>query len=191
MSRLEVAERNVADFYAYEAQSGKSDRSSHMAHLTILALGEREADPAGGDVCAEPDGWGAWPEVFGFLGDFGYAGLGMVPLDVDPCGEFFYGIFGDLAVNLGKVCARVTEFWVEQFFDERSVVRKEQGSFAVVVEAPGCVDASWKAELVKRLVPCFWRELAEYTERLVEKNDRRHRAKYSMKAQDVARAFLC
>jgi hypothetical protein len=61
LSRLEPLKGNVAYFYANEAQSGEADRCGHVADLAVLALGECQADPTGGDVGAEPDGRGARP----------------------------------------------------------------------------------------------------------------------------------
>ena len=92
----------------------------------------------------------------------------MVALDVDSCGEFFYSFFGDLTVNLSKVCARVPKFGVEQFFDKRPVVREEQSPFAIVVEAACSVDPGREAEFIERLVARFGRELAQYAKGLVE-----------------------
>ena len=189
MPGLEAFKGNVADFRAYEAQSGEADRCRHVTHLTVLALGKREADPTGGDVGTEPYGRGARPQIFGLCRHFGDAGLGAVTFDFYTGGEFFYGFFGNLPLDLSEICARVAKFGVEQFFDERPVVCEEQGSFAVVVEAACGIDSGGEAEFVESLVACFWCKLAKYAKGLVEEND--HQVKYRMKPGNSARAFRC
>lgn len=83
----------------------------------------------------------------------------------------------------------MAKFGIEQFFDERPVVREEQGSFAVVVEAACGIDSGGDAEFVKGLVARFGRELAQYAKGLVKEND--HQVKYRMKPGISARAFRC
>ena len=53
-----------------------------MAYLAVFAFDECKAYPAGGNVGAETHWRGAGPNPVWFFGDFCFAGLGMVTLDV-------------------------------------------------------------------------------------------------------------
>ena len=76
-----------------------------MAHLAVLAFGEREANPTGGDVSPIANGRHALPKVFRWQCPLCLAGSGTVAFDDDTLGQFQQSLVGDLAIDLGEIGA--------------------------------------------------------------------------------------
>src|SRR5690606_26378073 len=58
----EVAEREVADAFADQAQGRQADRGGHAPHLAVAALADRESQPGVRHVLAIADRRVAWPQ---------------------------------------------------------------------------------------------------------------------------------
>ena len=106
-----------------EPQGGKTDRRGHVAHLPVLAFGEGEAHPAGGDAGAVTDGRHTLPEVFRRQRPLRRAGTGAVALDDNTLGQLLQSLVGDFAIHLREVGARVGVLRIQQPLDHIQVER--------------------------------------------------------------------
>lgn len=96
-----------------------------MPYLAVLAFDEREFHPTGGDVRAEPYGRNSFPDPFRGFDYASLAWLGMIAFYIDALAKLANGLFGNLSIDLRKVCARMFEFRVQEFLDEFSIVCKQ------------------------------------------------------------------
>ena len=170
-ARLELPQAEVADLDADEPQGGEADGGGHVADLAVLALGEGEAHPAGGDVGAIADRGYSLPEVLRWQRFLGLAGAGAVPFDDDPFGQLLQRLVADFAIHLGEVGARVGVLRVQQPLDKPAIVGQQQGALAVVVEPSRGIDAGREAKPVEGGMSRLGSELAQHAVGFVEEDD--------------------
>ena len=154
--------------YTDKPQCGAADGGSHVAYLSVFALNEGEPHPTRRDVGTVADGWYTFPQVFWRINDFSLAGFCAVAFDGHAFFQLIDGLLRNLPIHLGEIGSRMLEFRVQELFDESPLVGKEQGAFAVVVEATCRIHSRRESKLVERSMFGLGGELAEDTERLVE-----------------------
>lgn len=142
----QVAERELTDADAEEAERGMADGRGHAADLAVAALDQFELEPAVGHILPEADGGIArWKDGLGI--EKGHAaGSGAVVLDGDSVGEFVERFWGWDPFDLGPVGAWVAAFGIEEACVESGLVAEKQQSFGIGVEPAEGIDAGRESE---------------------------------------------
>ncbi len=116
----------------------------HLADLTIPALMDRNFYPCSRYGLAEADGNGTWRYVGGTIKKTNFRRPGFFPLDQDTGAQCLQRLSRWNPLNLGKICARVSEIRREQKMNEPLVIGQKQKTLAVCVQPPDGVDIPGK-----------------------------------------------
>ena len=147
----EIAEGELADAGAEEAERGVANGGGHAADLAIFSLREFEGEPGVGDGFSHADGRVARSDGGNGIEEVRAAGQGAVIVDRDAAaGEAGEGIRGRGAFDLRPVFAAMGVAGIEQPRVEAGLVAQEQEAFAIGVEAAERVDAGGQAEVGER-----------------------------------------
>jgi hypothetical protein len=147
----EIAEGELADAGAEEAERGVADGGGHAADLAVFSFDEFEGEPGVGDGFSHADGRDARSDGGSGIEQARAAGQGAVVVDRDAAArETGEGIGGRGAFNLRPVFAAMGVAGIEQPGVEARFVAEEQQALAVGVEAAERIDAGGQAEIGER-----------------------------------------
>src|SRR5574340_838156 len=105
-SGLKIAQFPFADGGTHEAQRRKADLSCNPAHLAVLAFGDDDLDPRGGNIGAKADRRIARPQMCGLVDEARYCRAGDEVAEVDAAAQRFELGLGRCALDLRPVGLR-------------------------------------------------------------------------------------
>ena len=147
----EIAEGELADAGAEEAERGVADGGGHAADLAVFSFDEFEGEPGVGDGFSHADGRDARSDGGSGIEQARATGQRAIVVDRDAAArETGEGIGGRGAFNLRPVFAAMGVAGIEQPGVEARFVAEEQQALAVGVEAAERIDAGGQAEIGER-----------------------------------------
>jgi hypothetical protein len=167
-----IAEGEISDAGAEQAERGVADGGGHTADLAVSSLDEFEGEPGVGDGFSHADGRDARGDDGSRIEEARATGQRAVIVDRDAAtGESGEGLGGGRAFDLGPVFAAVGVARIEEAGVEAGLVAEKEEAFAIGVEATEGVDAGREFEVGERAPFRAWlgRELREDAVGFVER----------------------
>ena len=170
-TRAQSADVEESDSNSHEPKGRMSHRRCHFSHLPVSSLSQRNLNPRGGNALAIPDGHGARRNVGFPAHELDLRRKGLPVFDHDPIRQPRQRVWGRRSLELGKICAGMLEFRIEQEMLEPTVIREQDEAFAVCVEPPRRVDVLREGPIPRKsLSAAAVRELAQSAVRFIEKD---------------------
>jgi len=164
---LQIAEPPLPDLNANQAQCGMTYRRRHSPDLAIAALGQRDFEPARGDILALSDRRSSCPQ-FRFRDDpcCGWAG-DPIP-QPDPAAKSVEGSvighsFHLRPIGLGELETRCADVMLE-----RAIIRQQQQALRIPIKPAGGVNRRYRDMIGEARVAVDSGELTDYAVRLIE-----------------------
>ena len=171
----ETCQLQLSDSCPDQPKRRKTDSRRHTPNLTVLAFGQRQADPGIGNRFSKPNRRHAGRKDRG-IDRFGSAGLCPELFQENASAKGFQSFRRRHTFHLGQICARMSERRIQQFSDQPPVVRQQKKPLAVVIKPPGRINIRRKTERFKTFMTPFGRKLAENAVGFMKRNILKHDA---------------